>query len=165
MARLKATQILPLSAVGESETVVEPLSSNLHGQADHSVQVKEMSCSLFGDHQPGVAVMLQDTVKPLPEMGFQFKGSCSRDAEGISGQNLRESDACMKLAHGDQTQYETVSSVAANYVPQSASVFTGDGDGYVPTHVENVAGIRVDKGYVDTDRMELEGGGEDAAAF
>ena len=165
LARLRATQILPLSAVGESETVVEPLSSNLYGQADRSDQVKEMSCRLFGDHQPGAAAMLQDTVMPLPDMGFQFKGSCSRDAEGISGKNLRESDACMKLAHGDQTQYEMVSSVAPNYVPQSASAFTGDGDGYVPTHVENVAGIRVDKGYVDTDRMELEGGSEGAAAF
>ena len=165
LARLRATQNLSLSTVGESETVVAPLPSNLHGQADHSDQVEEMSCRHFGDHQLGAAAMLQDTAMSLPEMGFQFKGSCSRDAGGISGQNLRESDSCMKLTHGDQTQYETVSSAAPNYVPQLASAFTGGGDGYAPTHVDNVAGIRVDEGYVDTDRMELEGGGEVVAAF
>ena len=165
LARLRAMQNLFLSAVGETETVVALLPSNLHVQADHSDQVKEMNCRHFGDHQSRAAAMLQVTAMSLPEMGFQFKGSCSRDAGGNSGQNLSESDSCMKLIHGDQTQYETVSSAAPNYVPQLASAFTGDGDGYVSTHVDNIARIKVDGGYVDTDWMELEGRGEAAAAF
>ena len=110
LARLRAAQNLSLSAVGETEPVVTPLPSNLHGQADHSDQVEEMTCRNFGDHQPGATAMLQVTAMPLPEMGFQFKGSCSRDAESNTG------NSCMKLIHWEQAQYETDPSVAPNHV-------------------------------------------------
>ena len=165
MARLRAAQNLCFSAVGETEPVVTPLPSNIHRQADHSSQVEEMTYRNVGDHQSGAAAMLQVTAMPLPVMGFQFKGSCSRDAGSNTGQNLSESDSCMKLIHGEQAQYETDPSVAPNHVSQPTSVFIGDGDGYALTHVDNVAGKRVDEGYVDTDQMELEGGGEASVAF
>ena len=112
-----------------------------------------------------MSAKLQFTTIPLPEMGHQFKGSCSRDPKSSACRNLSESEQCMKLIHGEQNQYKANPSDANNHGSQFASDFTRDGDSCALTHVDNVAGRRADEGYVDVDRMELEERGEATAAF
>ena len=102
LARLRVAQDLSLSAVGDTKSVTAALLPiTPHGQAEQPGHGEEMICRKYGDQQPRTSAKLQFTTMPLPEMGYQFKGSCSRDAGSSACQNRSESNPCTKLIHGE----------------------------------------------------------------
>ena len=91
-----------MSAVGDTKSVIAAsLPITPHGQAEQPGHGEETICRKYEDQQPRAFAKLQFITMPLPKMGYQFKGSYSRDAGSSACQNLSESDPCTKLIHGE----------------------------------------------------------------
>lgn len=67
--------------------------------------------------------------------------------------------------HGEQICHEAHSDFSPNIGVQSSCGFNKIANGSAATQFYSRSGNRADEGFVDTDGMELEGGGEAAAAF